>query len=590
MRYSRLGGTILLVFDFDPAEGEILLSLHVRRGRQIYPLDFQDGNVPDNIVVNEVWYNLYSNHEEVQSVLNENQVMCPGPVTLGQYIRIRQVQERNPVLEIVDHACSALSDHPTKEDVCLPPSQLRATLYPYQQRGYQWMRFIAEAQCGCILGDEMGLGKTLQVIALITARKQQNCGPALIVAPVSLLENWRREFEKFTEGLHVYVHHGPKRTGYYVDLQHYDAVILSYHTVSSDLSMLRMIKWDLLIADEAQYIKNPMAARSKVIRRIPRRTAIAVTGTPLENHMTDLWSLLDFIAPNCFGSLSEFEQQYPDDLEGARKLEPILTPLMIRRRVTEVAQDLPDRVDIPQVLLMSDSEAQIYAQQREQILEEYRGRNPSLHMLQKLRMFCTHPALLDGAEYPDPAVPSGKYARLVELLDEIIATGEKTILFTSYNRMFGILEQDIPRRFGISVLAINGSTPPGDRQPILDAFSAVNGPALLVLNPRAAGAGLNITAASRVIHYTLEWNPALEDQASARAYRRGQDKTVFVYRLYYKDTVEEILNERIEKKRSMAQAAVIGTDGSLDSQEDIVRALMMTPGGVNDGKQNRLHF
>ena len=200
-------------------------------------------------------------------------------------------------------------------------------------------------------------------------------------------------------------------------------------------------------------------------------------------------------------------------------------------------------------------------------------------MLQKLRMYCTHPALLENGSVADPAKDSEKYERLCELMEEIVALGEKVILFTSYNGMFDILSEDIPKRFGIRVLAINGATPPEDRQQIIDRFSGIHGTALLVLNPRAAGAGLNITAASRVIHYNLEWNPALEDQASARAYRRGQDKTVFVYRLYYKDTVEEIINERIEKKRDMFGAAVVGVDGETANSEDIMRALMISPGG-----------
>lgn len=579
MRVSKLGGTILIVFDFDEKVKTILLSLKVRRGRNYYILDMADNKVPDSIVVDDVWYNLYSNYQEVQAVLEKAAVLDTGTISLGQYIKIRQSASDYLNIEIEDNAVGALAEHPTKNLIYTAPAALKANLYPYQKQGYQWMRFIVDSQCGCILGDEMGLGKTLQVIALIAEQKQAGRGPALVVAPVSLLENWRREFEKFTDGISVYVHHGSGRTGLYTDLLGYDVVVISYNTASSDQSLLKMIGWDLLVVDEAQNIKNPSAMRTKSIKRLPCHTAIAVTGTPFENHMTDLWSLMDFIAPGCFGKLSEFEAEFTDDLNGATKLEPYLTPLMIRRRVLEVAQDLPDRIDIPQILQLSDAEAVAYEQQREAILASFNGKNATLPMLQKLRMYCTHPSLIDETDYEDPAVCSGKYVRLCELLEEIIALNEKTILFTSYNRMFEILQDDIPRRFEIPVFAVNGSTPTMDRQPIIDQFSSVHGAALLVLNPRAAGAGLNITAASRVIHYNLEWNPSLEDQASARAYRRGQDKTVFVYRLFYKDTVEEIINERIEKKRSMFDAAIIGTDGSVDNSEDIIRALMISPGG-----------
>jgi SNF2 family DNA or RNA helicase len=292
---------------------------------------------------------------------------------------------------------------------------------------------------------------------------------------------------------------------------------------------------------------------------------------------------MDFVAPGCFGRLSEFEMDYPDDLEGAQALEPILSPIMIRRRVTDVAQDLPDRIDVAQVLQMSVAEVNAYEDVREKILESFNGENATLPMLQKLRMYCTHPLLIDESADKNPVLSSGKYERLCEILEEIILLKEKVILFTSYNRMFEILQDDIPKRFGIEVMAINGSTPTDDRQPIIDRFSDITGTALLVLNPRAAGAGLNITAASRVIHYNLEWNPSLEDQASARAYRRGQTKTVFVYRLYYKDTVEEIINERIDKKRDMFGAAVVGTDGKTENSEDIIRALMISPGGDQNG-------
>lgn len=582
MRISKLGGTIIIVFSFDEEQKTILLDLKVRRGRNIYVLQMIDGKVPDNIVVDDVWYNLYANYQEVQTVLDKASIFAPGAVTLGQYIKVKQAAPAFLNVEIEDDAVEALSEHPAKNLEYSAPATLKANLYRYQQQGYQWMRFIVDSQCGCILGDEMGLGKTLQVIALITEQKQAGRGPALVVAPVSLLENWRREFEKFTVGISVFVHHGSNRTGLYTDLLGYDVVVISYNTASSDQSLLKMIDWNLLVVDEAQNIKNPGAQRTKSIKRIPCHTAIAVTGTPFENHMTDLWSLMDFIAPGCFGKLSEFEAEFTDDVDGAAKLEPYLTPLMIRRRVAEVAQDLPERIDVPQILQLSENEVIAYEQQREEILESFNGKNATLPMLQKLRMYCTHPSLIDENEYEDPTVCSGKYERLCELLEEINSLNEKTILFTSYNKMFDILQRDIHRRFGIPVMAINGSTPTGERQPIIDRFSAVRGPALLVLNPRAAGAGLNITAASRVIHYNLEWNPSLEDQASARAYRRGQDKTVFVYRLFYKDTVEEIINERIEKKRSMFDAAVIGTDGSTENSEDIIRALMISPGGRNN--------
>lgn len=579
IRFSRLGARIRIRVTFNEVEKEIRISLFAVRGERVVPIVFECSELPDSVIIGTTWYSLLSNYENSARLLKEAEVTGEGAISLGQYILLVKLAARMGYYDLINEAEIALKNHKIAGNENEVPVALKARLYPYQQRGYQWMRFVAGENCGCILGDEMGLGKTLQIISLITDRRQSGKGISLIVAPVSLLENWRREFEKFTTGLKIFVHHGPKRTGLYTDLLGYDVIIISYNTATSDQSLLKMISWDLVVVDEAQNIKNPGANRTKSVKSIPRQVAIAVTGTPFENHISDLWSLMDFVAPGYFGRLSEFEADYPDDVDGARALEPVLSPIMIRRKVADVAQDLPDRIDIPQVLQMSENEAEAYEETRESILEDFDGVNATLPMLQKLRMYCTHPLLINDNMIKNPILSSEKYERLCEILEEIILLDEKAILFTSYNKMFDILMEDIPKRFGIRVMAINGATPTNERQSIIDKFSDIAGSALLVLNPRAAGAGLNITAASRVIHYNLEWNPSLEDQASARAYRRGQTKTVFVYRLYYKDTVEEIINDRIEKKRDMFSAAVVGIDGTTENKEDIIRALMISPGG-----------
>lgn len=581
-QFSRFGADIVLRLSFARDANHIVLAVLATRREKSAELILHDGILPDSVIIDNVWHNLLAGHDDAAAALQEAGITESGVISLGQYIKLRKTADKYSGFRLEDNAGEHLSNHPVKETGAATPKALTATLYPYQQQGYQWMKFISGEGCGCILGDEMGLGKTLQVITLLADRINSGLSPSLVIAPVSLLVNWQREIGKFTTGIRTVIHHGAKRTGLYQELLDYDVVIISYSTASSDQSLLKMIPWDLVVVDEAQNIKNPYAQRTKSIKRIPRRIAIAVSGTPFENHISDLWSLLDFVAPGCLGNLSSFEAEYPDDLDGARKLEPILSPLMIRRRVAEVARDLPDRVDVPQVLEMSPEEIFAYERTRENILELFDGKNPTLPMLQKLRMYCTHPFLLDSGTGGDPIRNSSKYGRLCELLEEIFLLNEKAILFTSYNGMFDILAKDIPQRFSRRIMAINGSTPPENRQPIIDEFSSIQGAALLVLNPRAAGAGLNITAATRVIHYNLEWNPALEDQASARAYRRGQDKTVFIYRLYYKDTVEEVINDRIEKKREMSDIAVIGTDGTLENKEEIMRALMISPGGTKN--------
>ena len=584
IRFSRISAKIYLLLQFDEKDKNIRLSVRAEKIEKHACLSYKKQMLQDSVVIENVWYNLLANYEETLNLLIKSGINDDGKISLGQYILLKKMVRTEEKAELRDAAEKALSNHSVNDEYETMPVALKANLYPYQQQGYHWMQFVAKEHCGCILGDEMGLGKTLQVISLITSRISEGKGPSLIIAPVSLLENWRREFEKFTTGLNILVHHGSKRTGLYKDFYPYNVVVISYNTACSDQSLLKMIYWDVVVVDEAQNIKNPFANRTKSIKNIPRNVAIAVTGTPFENHISDLWSLMDFVAPGCFGKLSEFEEEFPDDINGAQALEPILSPIMIRRKVTDVAQDLPERVDVPQVLQMSQDEVLAYEQIRENILASFNGTNATLPMLQKLRMYCTHPLLINNQVSDNPILSSGKYERMCELLEEIVLLDEKAILFTSYNKMFDILQEDIPQRFGISVMTINGSTPAKERQLIVDEFSDITGSALLVLNPRAAGTGLNITEASRVIHYNLEWNPSLEDQATARAYRKGQDKTVFVYRLYYRGTVEEIMNERISKKRDMFSAAVVGTDGNLKNYEDIVRALMISPGGTKDGK------
>lgn len=573
LRFSKISSSAYGYFWFDDSYIRFELRV-IRRGQTIeIPLS---SIIPNHHVHGNTWFYLSNITAELSMLLREWGPDEKGVLTLGKYLHLIKAFQEKKIIEYVDDAGPSLSNRHFSGDAVSAP--LTATLYPYQKDGFRWMKYVTGENCGCILGDEMGLGKTLQIIALLADRCSQVDHHFLVIAPVTLLENWKREFAKFAPTVNTLIHHGSKRTGRYKDLLVPDVVIISYGTAVSDVAMLNMIKWDVVVLDEAQNIKTPDAARTKAIKRLNRKIGIAVTGTPFENHMTDLWSILDFIAPGFMGTEAEFSAVFDDDSDSAVSIEPILTPLMIRRRVSEVAQDLPERVDIPVVLRMDDREALLYDDQRQRIINELGEKKATLVALQKLRMYCTHPALVDDSfSLSDPVKASSKYSHLCEILEEIIEQRDKAILFTSYTKMFEILRNDIPDRFGIPVLKINGETPVPDRQPIVDQFSSFDGPALLVLNPRAAGTGLNITAANYVIHYNLEWNPALEDQASARAYRRGQEKTVFVYRLYYADTVEQIVNERIEMKRDISELAVVGTKGTHENRDDIMAALMLSP-------------
>lgn len=572
LRISKISSTVHAHFWFSENHVNFELVLR-RRGRNISVLPSE--HLTDHYVHENTWFYIPNLSQELRCCIARWSTPGTSIITVGQYINLLKEFQTHQMVEYTDDAADLLQNR--KISSTAVPTRVKATLYPYQEDGFRWMDFMMQEHCGCILGDEMGLGKTLQIITLITKHISAD-NRFLIVAPVTLLENWRREFAKFAPDVKVLVHHGSCRTGFYKNFLDYDVVVISYGTAVSDLAILNMLKWKLVVLDEAQNIKNPGASRTKAVKKLNRDLGIAVTGTPFENHMTDLWSLMDFVAPGILGTLSEFSTHFSDDYNSAKKIEPILSPVMIRRKVADVAKDLPERVDIPEVLRMDLQEGLMYENERLRIVEELGEKTATLATLQKLRMYCTHPQLVqEDIVSTDPEKYSLKYRRMCEILSEIISRKEKVILFTSYTGMFNILLSDIPSRFHIPVYSINGATPVEERQPTVDTFSAADGSALLVLNPRAAGTGLNITAANYVIHYNLEWNPALEDQASARAYRRGQTKTVFVYRLFYADTVEEVVNNRIELKRALSDTAVIGVTGTQENRDDILKALLLSP-------------
>lgn len=462
---------------------------------------------------------------------------------------------------------------------------LTATLFPYQQRGVQWMREVITQTHGLILADEMGLGKTIQIIALLLLDPPSETSPALIVCPTSLIANWAQELTKFAHSLTVMVHRGPNRAGVYRELQRSKIVITTYDTLVNDISIFSSFDWSWVICDEAQAIKNPDSNRRKAVVSIPRHRTIPMTGTPVENSLLDLWSLADFAIPGLLGTRSEFEATYPDNLESAQALSLITDPLILKRRVADVAADLPERINIDIPLELSEELAEHYLHVRESTLEKYPIAGALVATLQ-LQLVCAHPWLRkedeDESDGDDAAIVplktcqlmTPKMDRAISLLQEAFLNGRKVIVFALFNRIGELLRKGLPAISNLYWNAINGSTPQDERQQIIDCFSAHDGPGCLVLNPKAAGAGLNITAATIVIHFTPVWNPALEAQASARAHRRGQMLPVTVYRLFYKDTVEEVMMDRSLWKSDLANESV--PVSSRDSV-DIKRALEIVP-------------
>lgn len=533
-------------------------------------------SIQDHVLIENNWYPLDAGEiEEISTLLADAGIAGLEQLSLRQYLNL--VRSPSDLVFVNEGMEEAQQDQQSISEVDKElPGFFTGQLYPYQINGYRWLRMIAREDLGCILADEMGLGKTIQIIALLADEKENKRGLSLVIAPTTILENWRREVAKFST-LKCTVHRGSDRTGFPSRLKEYDLIITSYETAVRDLPLLKMISWNVVVLDEAQAIKNPDAQRTATAKEISRRVSVAVTGTPLENHLTDMWSIMDFSIAGLLGDLHEFGKRYADNVSGAAALEPVVSPVMLRRKVQDVAGDLPEKIVIPQPVELDDVAADAYEMIRRESAPR-NGKGVSLASLVKLRMFCTHPFLVQASSgTDDPALYSTKYVRLLEILEEFIAKFEKTLIFTSFTQMVDIILQDLVRRYRIYCDFIDGRVDINDRQKKVDTFSSYHGPAILVLNPRAAGTGLNIFSANHVIHYNTEWNPAVEDQASARAYRRGQTRPVTIHRLYHANTIEEAMNMRMERKRAITGHAVVGHDGTINDLDDILHALEMSP-------------
>jgi len=536
---------------------------------------FISNPLEDQVFIEKTWHPFtLSDYDDCLTVIRGQHIEFGKAVTVGQLIWLRTQTDLGIRLIERLEGCSP-EDTRAPATLMVREWGLNADLYGYQKDGVHFLNLIAQQGLGCILGDEMGLGKTVQAIALMLAEHSAGRSPTLVVAPATLLENWRRELIQFAPRFSVIVHAGSSRAGIASRLMGVDVVITSYDVAIRDEPMLSTLPWNLLVLDEAQNIKNPDAQRTTAVKRLPRRVSLAVTGTPIENRLTDLWSLCDFALPGLLGKRGEFERLFDNTDSDASKLAPLVAPILLRRRVKDVAKDLPERIDIPQPITMSKRMAEMYEKVRLSAVEEY-GRSASLVALQRLRMFCTHPTII-GYSAADPAEYMPKYQRLIELLEEIFCREEKCLVFTSYTGMTDIFLQDLPTRFKDQFFNfIDGRVAIADRQTIVDQFSTYSGGGALFLNPKAAGVGLNITAANHVIHYNPEWNPAVVDQASARAYRRKQRMPVTIHQLYFVNSVEEVVFGRLSLKRGLAEHAATGHKGDATASE-VMQALNISP-------------
>lgn len=408
--------------------------------------------------------------------------------------------------------------------------------YPYQVIGIEWL--VSQKKLGlkgAILGDVMGLGKTLQAIGFITKNVNSGFQNNLVICPATLIDNWKKEINRFSPNLKVLTHFGKLRTGIPGGLVNYDVVVTSYDALVADHAILRSINWNIVVLDEAQQIKNPEAKRTLRSKDLPREFGLAISGTPLENRLRDVWSISDFAQPGLFGSENDFANEYESDSSGAIEVNKILRSIMLRRKLSDIDHQLPERVIKDYPLRWPEELNEIYEQVRQDAIAEF-AHAGGLVATGRLRKLTTHPILMDIGPKNDLLALSPKYSLTIDILDELFANDEKCLIFASYRDIMDRFYVDFGHRFPKSFIEIlDGRTEMSDRQPLVERFNKFQGSGVLICNPIVAGAGLNITGANHVIHYNLEWNPAKEDQATFRVYRNGQLKETFIHRLFTRE-------------------------------------------------------
>jgi hypothetical protein len=451
-----------------------------------------------------------------------------------------------------------------------PPAEFQGELRPYQKVGLGWLTRTRGLGLGALLADDMGLGKTVQVIAYLLDHTDGVRQPALIVCPTSVLGNWQRELRRFAPGLHVHIHHGPDRTRDPAALEGWDVVLTSYALLPRDRRMLTEAEWRVLVLDEAQAVKNPLTHAAQTARQVNAGHRVALTGTPVENRLDDLWSIMHILNPGLLGTRTGFRRLIASPIE--RRAEPeaeealvrMTRPFLLRRRKVDpdVLPDLPPRQDSTEYCTLTVEQAALYQATIDAMMADVRGaagierRGHVLALITRLKQVCNHP--LHALGRPGALTGrSGKLDRLTEMLSEALAEGDSALVFTQYAVMGGLLSGHVERELEVERLYLDGSTPRTERERIVERFQEPNGdPRVLVMSLRAGGLGLNLTAANHVFHFDRWWNPAVEDQASDRAHRIGQTRVVQVHKMVCAGTIEERIDELIAGKRDLASRIV----------------------------------
>ncbi len=477
---------------------------------------------------------------------------------------------------------------PEKIDAADPGDLLKTRLRPYQQTGVNWLWFMNRLGIGACLADDMGLGKTIQILAvLLLIRKERpfaesSPAPSLLVVPASLLSNWKHEIRHFAPSLMVFLAHPSETPGADLtgladpearrrQLEDKDLVITTYSLLQRQ-QWFEDAHWSLIVLDEAQAIKNPSTRQTRAVKALKGKSRIILTGTPVENRLGDLWSLFDFLSPGLLGSAQVFSRYIKNNLENGDKsyasLRSLVRPYILRRMKTDrrIIADLPDKVEVRAFCSLTKTQAALYEQSVQDLARELRKaeegiarRGLVLSYLMRFKQICNHPSQWLGDQGYDMQT-SGKFQRLALLCEEIAAKQEKVLIFSQFREITEPLAHAIADVFGRSGLILHGGTPVKKRKDIIDDFQREDGPPFFVLSLKAGGVGLNLTAASHVIHFDRWWNPAVENQATDRAYRIGQRKNILVHKFVCRGTIEERIDALIDEKKELAES-ILGEGG-----------------------------
>jgi SNF2 family DNA or RNA helicase len=465
----------------------------------------------------------------------------------------------------------------------------KGTLREYQKRGTSWLYFLEGLGLNPCLADDMGLGKTIEVIALLLYERQfkEIKSPTLLIVPTSVIGNWQKEIERFSPGLTVLIHHGTDRIKNGDDFNYavsaYTVIITSFALVRKDEKLFKEINWHRIVVDEAQNIKNPNSSQTKIITRLKANHKIALTGTPIENRLLDLWSIFNFLNPGYLYTMSKFRKQYEipiqkeNDAQKSGILKKLVKPFILRRLKTdkEIIKDLPDKIEQKVYCNLTREQASLYqavVDEVSRVIEEKEGierKGLILSTLMKLKQICNHPAQFLQDESPFTRERSHKLSRLCDMIEEIIQNEESLLLFSQFKEIGGLLESFLKHEYHYNTYFLHGGTPRKKREQMITDFQDPDtGPAIFILSLKAGGVGITLTRANHVFHFDRWWNPAVENQATDRAFRIGQKRNVFVHKFISIGTLEEKIDRMLEDKKKLSDSIISGDESWLSELDN----------------------